>query len=74
MGYTSAWLIWIALFIVIEGFALIDKRQGDTLSEHVRKWFRIKDPRPTKTVWVIRGSLMAFLLWLITHFFWEFPW
>lgn len=64
-GYTVAWIFWIAMFLLIEGKALIDKDRGDTLSEHVWKWFRVRGR--TKT-WVARRyALAAFLVWLTLH-------
>lgn len=39
--YTMAWVLWLALFAVIEGMALVNSRKGDTLSEHVWAWFGI---------------------------------
>ncbi|MFF3055009.1 hypothetical protein [Streptomyces sp. NPDC057909] len=33
------WVGWLAAFVVIEGKALFNKTEGDTLSEHVWRWF-----------------------------------
>jgi hypothetical protein len=66
---TTAWIIWIALFFVIEGIALADKKKGDTLTEHFRKWFSLKHKGKG---WLLRrGVLAAGLLWLGYHFFGE---
>lgn len=66
MEFTIAWIIWIGMFLAIEGQALLNDREGDTLSEHVWKWFAIKDkPRWYK---LRRFALLAFLAWLTTHF------
>ncbi len=65
-AYTWAWLFWIAWFVVVEGFALVDKNRGDTLSEHVWRWFRIHD-KPRQWTWR-RAVLAIFLVWLLVHF------
>jgi hypothetical protein len=65
--YTWAWLLWLAWFLAVEGVALANKRDGDTLSEHVWKWFHVRDPRPTWLVVVGRIVLGLFLLWLCLH-------
>ncbi|SFC55426.1 hypothetical protein [Streptomyces aidingensis] len=65
-GYTIAWLVWLAAFGVIEGTALLNKREGDTLGAHVWKWAAIKGD--SRLVWVRRGLLVAFLAWLSAHF------
>lgn len=68
-GYTIAWLVWITAFLGIEGAALLDKSKGDTLSEHVWKWFRISD-KPKG--WNIRRlALLGGTGWLMLHFVWR---
>lgn len=65
--YTWLWIGWIALFGVIEGAALINKDKGDTLSEHIWKWFSVKEESsPKKTLRMV--SLGGFLTWLVIHF------
>lgn len=64
--YTALWVIWIALFGAIEGAALVDKRKGDTLTEHVRKWFSIG--KKSKGWRARRFVLLSFLAWLVAHF------
>ncbi len=67
MDYTVLWLIWIALFGAIEIPALINRQGGDTLSEHVRKWFSTREK--SKGWLARRTALGAFLAWLAYHFF-----
>jgi hypothetical protein len=67
-GYTIAWLAWLAAFGVIEGSALVSKREGDTLSEHVWRWFAVKDKSRRGTVRARRFALLAFMAWLTAHF------
>ena len=65
------WLAWIAVFAVIEAIALGRKAPGDTLSEHIWRWFGIGTPgdRPKVTGWVQlrRFALLAGLAWLVLH-------
>lgn len=64
-GFTVAWVFWIAMFAVIEGAAIVRKERGDTLSEHVWRWFSVADkPRGYK---MRRFVLLVFLVWLIVH-------
>ncbi|WJN62782.1 hypothetical protein [Streptomyces phage phiScoe2] len=68
-GWTWAWLAWIAAFLVIEGKALFNKTEGDTLSEHVWKWFGTsKLEKPSGWVRLRRFTLLAFMAWLSVHF------
>jgi hypothetical protein len=65
--YTVCWVAWGVFFLAVEGKALFNKRDGDTLSEHVWKWFRVFDPRPTGWVVAARVLLGTSLLWLTLH-------
>ena len=65
--YTVAWLFWFVFFLAAEGWALFNKRADDTLSEHVWRWFRVQDPRPTWLVVAARVVLGLFLAWLCLH-------
>jgi hypothetical protein len=58
---------------VVEGKALFNKTEGDTLSEHVWKWFGTartaeKQGQPTGWVRLRRFVLLAFMTWLSAHF------
>lgn len=63
--FTIAWIMWFGFFAVIEGIALFNKERGDTLSEHIWKWFKINDKPRSWTV--RRGALAIFLVWLTVH-------
>lgn len=63
--FTWLWIIWLAWFVVVEGAAIINKDRGDTLSEHVWRWFRIHD-KPRQWTWR-RIVLAGFLAWLLIH-------
>ncbi len=64
--YTWAWVAWIIFFVVIEGIALRDRRKGDTLSEHVWKWFGVGQ----KGWWALvrRTALLVGCAVLMKHF------
>ena len=71
--FSWLWIGWLAIFAVIEGVALSNKKDGDTLSEHVWKWFAIGlngQPKPpvTSGVRARRFILLAFMAWLSVHF------
>lgn len=66
-GWTIAWLVWGGGFVVVEGAALLTRAPDSTLSQHIWRWFRVKDPRPTARTWVLRAGLAAFLVWLLIH-------
>ena len=64
-GYAVAWILWLVMFGVVEGAALINKGRNDTLSEHVWSWFKIRD-KPRQ--WTVRRFALAFfLVWLLVH-------
>lgn len=67
MGWTAAWVVWLAAFLVIEGAGFVGHQPGASLSEHVWHWFHVTDRRPTALVWLLRGLLLAFLAWLFLH-------
>jgi hypothetical protein len=70
-GYTIAWLAWLGAFVVIEGKALFNKAEGDTLSEHVWRWFKtgkMSNRTPSAGVRIRRFTLLAFMAWLSVHF------
>lgn len=70
-----AWAVFGLYFGIVEGFALANRRAGDTLSEHVWWLFATQrrkageEPRPV-TGWVRfrRFVLLAFMAWLSVHF------
>lgn len=64
--FTSGWVVWLLMFGAIEGVALANKTPGDTLSEHIWRWFSIKHKGAG---WRARRfGLLAFLAWLVAHF------
>jgi hypothetical protein len=61
--WTALWIAWGAAFAVIEGVALTKDRQ-DTLSDHMRRWFRT-DTHLGRSVWVFASGI--FFGWFIVH-------
>lgn len=70
--YTIAWLVFGVFFVVVETIALIDRRPGDTLSEHLRSWFATRG----KPRWwqARRAVLVVFLVWFPVHLFSGLSW
>lgn len=66
-AWALAWAGWLLAFLVLEGVALLNKRDGDTLSEQFWRAFRVHDKRPTKPVIAGRVLLGLFGLWLTIH-------
>ncbi|MEV5330848.1 hypothetical protein [Streptomyces werraensis] len=72
-AWTWAWIGWLTAFAAIEGKALFNKEKGDTLSEHVWRWFstaRTADKQGQPTGWVRfrRFALLSGMTWLVAHF------
>lgn len=74
-NYTAAWIVWLLYFGVVEVTAVLNSRDGDTLSEHVWLWFGTQRRKPgeparkvTGWVWLRRFALLAFVTWLALHF------
>lgn len=70
--FTWIWVVLGTAALITEFVALFSKKPGGTLSEHVWKVLKVGDARPTSAVWVGRGVLAVFLVWLLFHF--EFGW
>lgn len=64
--FTVAWILWLVGFVVIEGIAIANSKPGDTLSEHIWRWFSIRDKQPGYRV--RRALLSSLLAWLLLHF------
>jgi len=68
--WTWLWVGWIAAFLIIEGITIARRERGDTLSEHVWKWFHLVGSKSTLTKWqaLARFVFLAFWAWLTIHF------
>jgi hypothetical protein len=60
---TLLWVLWAVMFAVIELVALTNDRY-ETLSTHLRRWFRT-DTHIGRTVWLCVSGL--FMAWFIVH-------
>lgn len=70
--WTWLWLAWIAAFGVVEGIALTNSTNNDTLSEHVWVWLtqpknRVKRTRARWLVILGRFAVGGLLCWLLLH-------
>ena len=68
--FSWLWVGWGVAFLVIEGVALVRKERGDTLSEHVWRWFQLRGRKDGKKPWqiAVRFAFLAFWAWLTIHF------
>ncbi|MEU6056973.1 hypothetical protein [Streptomyces sp. NPDC047097] len=70
--WSWTWIVWLGAFCAIEGKALANRTEGDTLSEHIWTWFSTSRSaaagQPSGWVRLRRFSLLAFLAWLLAHF------
>ena len=68
--FTAAWVFILIWFIIWEGIALIRKKRGDTLSEHVWTLFSLKGRKDGLKWWqaALRVLFLAFWAWLTFHF------
>jgi len=67
--YTWLWIIWIAAFGVIEYAALKNKKEGRSLSAHVKKLIGTNTPGRNWENWLARIVLAGGFIWVIPHFF-----
>ena len=58
------WLAWFAAFFAFEGWAVLNKTRGDTLSEHTRDYFRTKGRVGS---FVFLGAFGSFSAWFAAH-------
>lgn len=66
-GITVAWVGWLTAGAALEVMALRSARPGDTLSEHVWKWLKVKDGRNPWWTWPFRVALVGGGVWLGLH-------
>ena len=59
--YYVIWGVWITWFVVWEGIALINTRDGDTLSENVWRWMQ-KGGKGRRRFILLGG------VWVVVHF------
>jgi hypothetical protein len=62
------WTAFVVLGLSVELVALVSPERGDTASEHVWKWLRVRDARPTAPFIVLRVLTAIACVWLAPHF------
>lgn len=70
-AFTWWWALWIIIgFGVPEIVAIVRRKRGDTLSEHVWSWFKLKGHKDGLTPWGAfrRFVFLSFWAWLTIHF------
>lgn len=69
--YSWLWIAWVAMFGIIETWAIVTKTNGGTLSEHLRRWCGVYPLRGWR---VIGASLIVgFCIWLPLHLIVQVP-
>lgn len=58
------WFVWLLLFTVAETVGILSRRDGDTLSERTRAWFRTNTSRGRVTFTI---SWVLFAGWFLWH-------
>lgn len=58
------WGGWVLTFAAFETYGIVSKRQGDTLSERFRAWFRVHT-KPGRAVFT--GVWSGFAVWFLLH-------
>lgn len=62
--FTYAWALWAGLFFAFEGWAVVNKTHGDTLSEHTRHYFQVKGKVGS---FAFLGMFGTFAAWFAAH-------
>ena len=62
------WSAFVVLGMSVEVVALASPARGDTASEHVWKWLRVRDARPTVPFVALRVLVAIACAWLSFHF------
>lgn len=70
-AWTLLWFGWALYFLIVEGMALANSVEGDTLSEHVWAWLGLRDTvdkEVTWRTWLRRAAVLFFMAALAAHF------
>lgn len=70
--WSAYWLFWVfgmvlTGFLVPEVNAILNKQQGDTLSENIRLWLHTDTPGGGASWLVVWTTLLGVLVWLLGH-------
>lgn len=59
------WSVWTAAFALYETWALINRKEDDTLSENVRRLFRVRTSKLGRALFTIGWT--GFSGWFLLH-------
>ncbi|MFJ2745328.1 hypothetical protein ACIO3O_37355 [Streptomyces sp. NPDC087440] len=59
------WSVWVAIFALYETWALINRIDGDTLSENTRKLFRTRTSKVGRALFTV--GWLGFSGWFLLH-------
>lgn len=63
--WPAIWITWSCLFAVCETIALVNRREGDTLSENFRRLFRTRTSKVGRALFAVGWS--GFSAWFLIH-------
>lgn len=63
-SFNLAWIILLGTGLIVELVALLNKENGDTLSERTRAWFQVHK-RPGWMIFAV--AWVAFSAWFLVH-------
>lgn len=69
LTFALLWVAWTAAFILVETLALINRREGDTLSENVRALFRTRTSKVGRAIFAV--VWFGFSGWFAIHILFE---
>lgn len=65
MIWPVVWFAWTCMFAVAETIALVNRREGDTLSETVRALFHTRTSKAGRAVFAVGWA--GFSVWFAIH-------
>ncbi|RZU28314.1 hypothetical protein EV284_6480 [Streptomyces sp. BK022] len=63
--WAAIWIAWGVTFAVVEGLALTNRRDGDTLSENTRRLFRTRTSKVGRAIFAV--AWIGFSGWFALH-------
>ncbi|MYW67155.1 hypothetical protein GTY65_24250 [Streptomyces sp. SID8379] len=63
--WAAIWIVWSCLFGAFETIALVNRREGDTLSENFRRLFHTRTSKAGRAVFAVGWS--GFSAWFLIH-------
>lgn len=69
--WARTWTIWLAVtavsFAILETAGLLNKKEGDTLSENTRTWIGTEKTWKTWGALGFVAALVGFVIWFVPH-------